>query len=253
MQTSDGAKLLEHKEDIIWKGNIGKYLLLPSFQWRPVQSPGPNPGTNSFTNMTDQISERNFVGRKKEVVHSPSLSPSSNEYPRQRQTVGGGFLPSTRTLMDRISRYFNSVRYNPGTNSFTNVADQISERNFAGRNKEVVHPPPLSPFNNEYPRQRQTVVGDFLPSTRTLTDRTSEGARILEHKENLLLPSLQWRPVRSPGSNPGTNSRTDMISTQISEKNFAGRKEFARPPPVPSFHNEYRQHKISIATNMATH
>lgn len=64
-----------------------------------------------------------------------------------------------------------------------------------------------------------------------LSFETSEATRFLEHKqENLLLPSFQWRPVRSPGSNPGTNSRTDMTS-QVSERNFAGRKEVAHPPP----------------------
>lgn len=63
---------------------------------------------------------------------------------------------------------------------------------------------------------------------------TSEAARFLEHnKENyLLLPSLQWRPVRPPKSNPGTNSRTN-ITSQVSARNFAGRKEATHPPPPP--------------------
>lgn len=80
---------------------------------------------------------------------------------------------------------------------------------------------------------------------------TSEAARFLDNKqegiiwkgkENLLLPSLQWRPVRPPRSNSGTNSPTDVTS-QISERNFAGRKEVAHPAPG---HKE-------VAISMATH
>lgn len=67
---------------------------------------------------------------------------------------------------------------------------------------------------------------------------TSEASRFLEHKEEtnyLLLPSLQWRPVPPPGSNPGTSARTNMVS-QVSQRNFVGRKEvFSRPSPGLSF------------------
>lgn len=68
--------------------------------------------------------------------------------------------------------------------------------------------------------------------------KTSEAARFLEHEKEhyLLLPSLQWRPVRSPGSNPGTNSRTDMAS-QVSQRNFVGRKEIISRLPPLSFNN----------------
>ncbi|TMW98494.1 hypothetical protein EJD97_003951 [Solanum chilense] len=78
-----------------------------------------------------------------------------------------------------------------------------------------------------------------------LSMEKSEATRNLQHKEdqeesviifmgkdNLLLPSLQWRPVRSPKSNPGTNVRTN-IASQVSERNFIGRKELvAHPPPL---------------------
>ncbi|WMV31887.1 hypothetical protein MTR67_025272 [Solanum verrucosum] len=79
METSEGARFLEHKEEGVWRENNGQYLLLPSLQWRPVRSPGSNPGTNSFTDVTSQISERNFAGRK-EVAHPPPLSFSDNKY-----------------------------------------------------------------------------------------------------------------------------------------------------------------------------
>lgn len=71
-----------------------------------------------------------------------------------------------------------------------------------------------------------------------LSMQTSEATRNLQHKEdqdfmgkdNLLLPSLQWRPVRSPKSNPGTNVPIN-IASQVSERNFVGRKELITHPP----------------------
>eukprot|EP00474_Spongospora_subterranea_P011990 CRZ12448.1 hypothetical protein [Spongospora subterranea] len=79
---------------------------------------------------------------------------------------------------------------------------------------------------------------------------TSEASRFLEHKEEtnyLLLPSLQWRPVRPPGSNPGTNARTNMVS-QVSQRNFVGRKEiFSHPPPLPTSSTEHQIKEESLS------
>lgn len=62
-ETSEAIRFLEHKQQvIIWKGK--ENLLLPSLQWRSVRSPRYNPGTNAFTDVTSQISKRNFAGRK---------------------------------------------------------------------------------------------------------------------------------------------------------------------------------------------
>ncbi|TMW82411.1 hypothetical protein EJD97_006012 [Solanum chilense] len=79
METSEGARFLEQKEEGVWRENIAQYLLLPSLQWRSVRSPGSNPGTNSLTDATSQISERNFAGSKK-VAHPPPLPFSNNKY-----------------------------------------------------------------------------------------------------------------------------------------------------------------------------
>lgn len=62
METSEGARFLENKEDQEesgWRGNE-QYQ-----QWRPVPPPESNPGTNCRTNMTSQISKKNFIDRKK--------------------------------------------------------------------------------------------------------------------------------------------------------------------------------------------
>ncbi|WMV47339.1 hypothetical protein MTR67_040724 [Solanum verrucosum] len=86
---------------------------------------------------------------------------------------------------------------------------------------------------------------------------TNEAARILNDNNEkevdflkgggkyLLLPSLQWRPVPPPTPNLGTNART-QITSQVSQRNFAGRKEFAPLPPC----KEYLQTKIALG--MAT-
>lgn len=95
METSDAARLLRHEEE---------HLLLPSFQWRPVRPPRSNPGTNSFTDVTSQVSERNFVGRK-EVAHPPPPPLPSNEHSQHTQKVVGGFILYVKGLMDRATRY----------------------------------------------------------------------------------------------------------------------------------------------------
>ncbi|TMW84351.1 hypothetical protein EJD97_025373 [Solanum chilense] len=86
--------------------------------------------------------------------------------------------------------------------------------------------------------------------------RSNEAARILDdnnEKEEvdflkggkyLLLSSLQWNSVRPPAPNPGTNART-QITSQVAERNFAGRKEFAHPPPPYDA-------QIKIALDVAT-
>lgn len=69
---------------------------------------------------------------------------------------------------------------------------------------------------------------------------SNEAARIHNEKEevdflkenyqHLFLQSLQWNPVPSPRPNPGTSNVPTQI---IAQRNFAGRKEFAPPPPYP--------------------
>lgn len=86
----------------------------------------------------------------------------------------------------------------------------------------------------------------------TICSQTSEVAgRVLRYDEHLLLPSLQKRPpVRTPSSNPGTGARTTStdITNQITERNFAGRKEVVHPPPLPPTSNdEYSQ--LQLANN----
>lgn len=82
---------------------------------------------------------------------------------------------------------------------------------------------------------------------------TSEASRLfLARKEEtyLLLPSFQWRPVRPPGANPGTNSRTNVAS-QVSQRNFAGRKEISsRPPPLSA---PSAEHHIKETNLTSTH
>ncbi|TMW80183.1 hypothetical protein EJD97_023076 [Solanum chilense] len=82
---------------------------------------------------------------------------------------------------------------------------------------------------------------------------SNEAVRILKHNDEkeevnflkggkyLLLSSLQWRPVPPPTPNLGTNART-QITSQVSQRNFAGRKEFAPLPPC----KEYLQTKIAL-------
>ncbi|MCD7450738.1 hypothetical protein HAX54_008299 [Datura stramonium] len=298
METSEATRFLKQKEDqeegvIIWKGK--ENLLLPSMQWRPVRSPGSNPGTNSFTDVTSQISERNFAGRK-EVVGLPQ---------EQGDVIRKGkenlLLPSLQW------RPIRSPGSNPGTNSFPYMTSQISERNFVDR-REIVHPPQeegviiwkekenlLLPSLQQRPVRSpgsNSGTNSFTDVTSQISERNfagrkevvrpsqEEGVKIWKGKENFLLPSLQWHRVRSPGSNPGTNSFTDVtsqisernfavrppqvnratnsrtdVTVQVSERNFAGRnKEVSRPrPPVPPFSNEYpHHHKISSAISKTT-
>ncbi|KAF3638405.1 hypothetical protein FXO38_17956 [Capsicum annuum] len=83
-------------------------------------------------------------------------------------------------------------------------------------------------------------------AARILKDNNEKEVGFLEGNYELLLQSLQWNPVRppTPTPNPGTNARTKMTS-QISQRNFAGSKEFVHPPP-PSY--EYPRNKICICS-----
>ncbi|KAK4344781.1 hypothetical protein RND71_034957 [Anisodus tanguticus] len=80
-----------------------------------------------------------------------------------------------------------------------------------------------------------------------LKENNEKEVDFLQGNKYLLLQSLQWRPVRPPTPNPSTNANTKMTS-QVAQRNFAGRKEFAHPPPPPS---EYPQTKVAfgVATN----
>ncbi|OIT28465.1 hypothetical protein A4A49_52948 [Nicotiana attenuata] len=81
----------------------------------------------------------------------------------------------------------------------------------------------------------------------TICSQTSEVAgRVIRYDEHLLLSSLQKRPpVRPPRSNPGTGARTTStdITSQITERNFAGRKEVTHPPPTSN--DEYSQLQLA--------
>ncbi|TMW81131.1 hypothetical protein EJD97_011671 [Solanum chilense] len=78
-------------------------------------------------------------------------------------------------------------------------------------------------------------------AARILNDNNEKEEDFLKGGKYLLLQSLQWRPVRSPTPNPGTNV-PNQITSQVTQRNFAGRKEFAHPPP----YNEYPQTKIAF-------
>ncbi|KAH0636873.1 hypothetical protein KY289_036788 [Solanum tuberosum] len=76
--SNEAARILKYNNE---KGEVdilkgGKYLLLQSLQWRPVGPPTPNPGTNVPNQITSQVTQRNFAGRKEYFAHPPP----SNEY-----------------------------------------------------------------------------------------------------------------------------------------------------------------------------
>ncbi|KAK6780621.1 hypothetical protein RDI58_022805 [Solanum bulbocastanum] len=80
-------------------------------------------------------------------------------------------------------------------------------------------------------------------AARILNDNNEkEKVDFLKGGKYLLLQSLQWRPVGPPTPNPGTNV-PNQITSQVTQRNFAGRKEFAHPPPL---YNEYPQTKIAF-------
>ncbi|WMV47342.1 hypothetical protein MTR67_040727 [Solanum verrucosum] len=83
-------------------------------------------------------------------------------------------------------------------------------------------------------------------ASRIINDNNEKEVDFVKEGKYLLLQSLQWRPVRSPTPNPGTNV-PNQITSQVTQRNFAGRKEFAPPPP----YNDYSQTKIAfgLATN----
>ncbi|KAG5587383.1 hypothetical protein H5410_047817 [Solanum commersonii] len=88
--TNEAARILNdnNKNDVDFLKGGGKYLLLQSLQWRPIPPPTLNVGTNAHTQITSQVSQRNFVGRKEfaplppfeEVAAVPEISePSTQE------------------------------------------------------------------------------------------------------------------------------------------------------------------------------
>jgi len=81
-------------------------------------------------------------------------------------------------------------------------------------------------------------------AARILNDNNEKEVDFLKGGKYLLLPSLQWRPVPPPTPNLGTNART-QITSQVSQRNFAGRKEFAPLPPC----KEYLQTKIALGVD----
>ncbi|KAK4360964.1 hypothetical protein RND71_019916 [Anisodus tanguticus] len=88
--------------------------------------------------------------------------------------------------------------------------------------------------NNFSSHVRKIIV--ILLLIYTICSQTSDAGRVLKEKEEyILLPSLQKAPVRTPTPNPGTGARTTTVMTsQITESNFAGRKEIVARPPLPS-------------------
>uniref|UniRef100_M1BSF7 Mucin n=1 Tax=Solanum tuberosum TaxID=4113 RepID=M1BSF7_SOLTU len=250
------------------------HFLLPSLQTRPpVKTPSPNPGSETSVNMASTITERNFVGRRKEVVFAPP--PPTNANPLDKTHLLLPFL-QTRAPVKTPSP-------NPGSETSVNMASTITERNFVGC-KEVVFAPP--PPTNAYPLDKTHLL---LPSLQTrppvktpspnpgsetnvnmastVTERNFVGRRkevvfappppptntYPLDKTHLLLPSLQTHPpVKTPSPNPGSETSVNMTST-ITERNFVGHKEvgFAPPPPLPST-NAYPQNNVLFDVSIAT-
>ncbi|KAH0663590.1 hypothetical protein KY290_029520 [Solanum tuberosum] len=248
------------------------HFLLPSLQTRPpVKTPSPNLGSETSVNMASTVSERNFVGQRKEVVFSPP--PPSNANPLDKTHLLLPFL-QTRAPVKTPSP-------NSGSETSVNMASTITEKNFVGR-KEVVFAPP--PPTNAYPLDKTPLL---LPSLQTrppvktpspnpgsetsvnmastVTERNFVGRKEVVFapppptnaypldKTPLLLPSLQTRPpVKTPSPNPGSETSVNMAST-VTERNFVGRKEvgFAPPPPLPST-NAYPQNNVLFDVSIAT-
>ncbi|XP_049388717.1 uncharacterized protein LOC125853087, partial [Solanum stenotomum] len=233
------------------------HLLLPSLQTRPpVKTPSPNPGSETSVNMVSTVSERNLVGRRKEVVFAPP--PPTNANP----------LDKTHLLLPLLQTRAPVKTPSPklGSETSVNMASTVTERNFVGR-KEVVFAPP--PPTNAYPLDKTYLL---LPSLQTrppvktpspnlgsetnvnMASTVSERNFVGRRKEvvfapppptnanpldksHLLLPLLQTRaPVKTPSPNPGSETSVNMAST-ITERNFVGRKEvvFALPPPTNAY------------------
>ncbi|KAH0738567.1 hypothetical protein KY290_037272 [Solanum tuberosum] len=82
----EAARILKYNNE---KGEVdilkgGKYLLLQSLQWRLVGPPTSNPGTNVPNQITSQVTQRNFAGRKEYFAHPPPC----NEYPHTKIAFG---------------------------------------------------------------------------------------------------------------------------------------------------------------------
>ncbi|XP_049343494.1 uncharacterized protein LOC125807803 [Solanum verrucosum] len=189
------------------------HFLLPSFQTRPpVKTPSPNPGSETSVNMASTISERNFVGRRKEVVFAPP--PPSNANPPDKTHLLLPFL-QTRAPVKTPSP-------NPGSETSVNMASTVTERNFVGR-KEVVFAP--SPPTNAYPLDKTHFL---LPSLQTRP------------------------PVKTPSPNPGSETSVNMASTVTKRNFVGRKEVgFAPPPPLPST-NAYPQNNVLFDVSIAT-
>ncbi|KAL2236441.1 UNVERIFIED_CONTAM: hypothetical protein Sindi_0835800 [Sesamum indicum] len=104
------------------------------------------------------------------------------------------------------------------------------------------------------------VVAIVMGLVFLLSIKPHEATRILDEEEelwmkkeqNLLLPSLQRRPVRPPAPNgctwiPGGGGRPCAAS--ISGRNFAGRKVAPPPPPPASDAYPKQMFEFGVATD----
>ncbi|KAG5603304.1 hypothetical protein H5410_034674 [Solanum commersonii] len=189
------------------------HFLLPSLQTRPpVKTPSPNLGSETNVNMASTVSERNFVGRRKEVVFAPP--PPSNANPLDKTHL---LLPFLQTRAP-----FKTPSPNPGSETSVNMASTITEINFVGR-KEVVFAPP--PPTNAYPLDKTHLL---LPSLQTRP------------------------PVKTPSPNPGSETSVNMASTVIERNFVGRKEVgFAPPPPLPST-NAYPQNNVLFDVSIAT-
>lgn len=81
--STDASRILNEKKVDFLRGNNYEHLLLQSLQRNQVPTPTPNPGTNARTQITSQVGQRNFAGRK-EFVHPHT----HNEYPQTKIALG---------------------------------------------------------------------------------------------------------------------------------------------------------------------
>ncbi|KAM3373744.1 hypothetical protein P3S68_012458 [Capsicum galapagoense] len=106
------------------------HLLLASLETRPsFKTPSPNPEIEVSVNMTNRVTERNFVGLK-EVIFSPP--PSTNAYTVDETHL---LLPSLKTRPPVKT----PITY-PGTEARVNMAS--TEKKFVGHKEVVLAPPP---------------------------------------------------------------------------------------------------------------
>ncbi|XP_049408948.1 extensin-like [Solanum stenotomum] len=189
------------------------HLLLPSLQTRPpVKTPSPNPGSKTSVNMASTVTERNFVGQRKEVVFAPH--PPTNANPLDKTHILLPFL-QTRAPVKTPS-------LNPGSETGVIMASTVTEKNFISR-KEVVFAPP--PPTNAYPLDKTHLL---LPSLQTRP------------------------PVKTPSPNPGSGTSVNMASTVTERNFVSRKEVgFAPPPPLPST-NAYPQNNVLFDVSIAT-